>query len=51
MTIYFTATGATPIAQNGHIVNEGMSASYLNITQMTPVPRLIPDTPVTHGQV
>ena len=51
VTIYFNATGATPTTHNGHVVNEGMSASYLNITQMTPVPRLIPDTPPTNGQL
>ncbi len=51
VTIDFTATGATPTTQNGHVVNQGMSASYLNITQMTPVPRLIPDAVTTPGQV
>jgi hypothetical protein len=43
LTVNFDATGATPTMKNGHVVDQGMSASYLNITQMTPVPRLIPD--------
>jgi hypothetical protein len=43
--IDFTATGDQPTEAGGHVVNQGLGWSYLHITQMTPVPYLVPDTP------
>ncbi len=44
-TIEFTATGDATTEANGHPVIHGIGWSYLRITQMTPVPYLVPDTP------
>jgi hypothetical protein len=43
VTINFTATGAVPTMQNGVPNIQGLSWSYMHVTAMTPVPRLIPD--------
>jgi hypothetical protein len=43
VTIEFTATGAVPTIRNGVPTVQGLSWSYMRITAMTPVPRLIPD--------
>jgi hypothetical protein len=43
VTITFTATGAAPTIRNGVSTIQGLSWSYMHITAMTPVPRLIPD--------
>jgi hypothetical protein len=43
VTIEFTATGAVPTIRNGVPIIQGLSWSYMHITAMTPVPRLIPD--------
>ena len=44
-TIEFTATGDANTVLNGHPVIHGLGWSYLRISQMTPVPYLVPDTP------
>jgi hypothetical protein len=41
--IEFTATGDQPTVADGHPVIQGFGWSYLRISQMTPVPYLIPD--------
>jgi hypothetical protein len=43
VTITFTATGAVPTIRNGVPIVQGLSWSYMHVTAMTPVPRLIPD--------
>jgi hypothetical protein len=43
VTITFTATGAVPEIRNGVPIVQGLSWSYMHVTAMTPVPRLIPD--------
>jgi hypothetical protein len=45
VTIEFTATGDAETDANGHPVIHGLGWSYLRISQMTPVPYLVPDTP------
>lgn len=44
-TIDFTASGGALSDLDGHSVIHGFGWSYLHITQMTPVPYLIPDRP------
>ena len=44
-TVEFTATGDATTMVNGHPVIHGPGWSYLRISQMTPVPYLVPDTP------